>query len=217
MAEAEPARFIDHYTIEFVRTYPHPIERVWKAVTDPAEVAIWFIPPTVWDLRLGGAYRFHSDAFAGPIQVFEPPRRIRFAGAGEGGAWPGPGAYFEFELEPVDGGTRLRYLQHATPGVPDPEEPDEGFASPGRPGALGGWHAAFDELGELLDGAPIGSRLPSTRFSKIAENWAGFSSASEFSAEQKARILKGLRDRERWFELIDIYSEHVRATRPRGV
>ena len=42
MVDAGLARFIDHWTIEFVRTFPHPIERVWKAVTDPAEVAIWF-------------------------------------------------------------------------------------------------------------------------------------------------------------------------------
>ena len=38
--------------------------------------------------------------------------------------------------------------------------------------------------------------------------------AAEFSAEQKARILKGLRERERWFEYVDIYAEHVNATRP---
>jgi hypothetical protein len=33
MAHEGLARFIDHWTIEFVRTYPHPIERVWQAVT----------------------------------------------------------------------------------------------------------------------------------------------------------------------------------------
>ena len=45
MPNADLARFIDRWTMEYVRTYPHPIERVWKAVSDPAEVAIWFIRP----------------------------------------------------------------------------------------------------------------------------------------------------------------------------
>ena len=98
---------------------------------------------------------------------------------------------------------------------PIPKNPTRG--SP-RPGGRGRWGAGTPPSTNLANcwGAPIGSRLPPTRFSKIAENWAGFSSAAEFTADQKARILKGLRARERWFELIDIYSEHVRATRPRG-
>ncbi len=211
MPNAELARFIDRWTIEFIRVYPHPIERVWKAISDPAEVAIWFIRPTVWDLRNGGAYRF-QEKFFGAIELVEPPRRIRFRYASPDGPWPGTEAYFQFELESVPGGTRLRFVQHATPDVEDPDEPREIFRSPGRPGSLGGWHSAFEELAEHLDGVPTGSRLPPTRMSAVAKNWAGFQ--SEFTVEQKARILKGLRERERWFELVDIYEAHVRASRP---
>jgi hypothetical protein len=40
--------------------------------------------------------------------------------------------------------------------------------------------------------------------------------SSEFTAEQKARILKGLRAGEHHFDLQDLYTDHVRATRPRG-
>jgi uncharacterized protein YndB with AHSA1/START domain len=216
MADAGLARFIDHWTVEFVRTYPHPIERAWKAVSDPAEVAIWFIPPTVWDLKPGGGYRFHDDGFAGVLQAVEPPRLIRFGPKPDGGPWPGPDSWFQFELEPVTGGTRMRYLQHADPGAADPDEPRVAFVSPGRPGSLAGWHAAFDELDELLDGVPIGSRLPPTRLTEIFENWAGFGMSAEFTPAQKTRILKGLRVRERWFDLKDTYTEHVRATRPRA-
>jgi len=32
MAEAGLARFLDRFTIEYVRTYAHPIARVWRAV-----------------------------------------------------------------------------------------------------------------------------------------------------------------------------------------
>lgn len=208
MADAEFARFIDRWTIEFVRVYPHPIERVWKAISDPAEVAAWFISPKVWDLRSGGAYRF-QDKFLGPIELVDPPRRIRFRYAGP---WPGADAYFEFELESVATGTRLRFVEHASPDLTDPDEPREVFHSPGRPGSLAGWHSAFEELADLLDGVPTGSRLPPTRMSAVAKNWAGY--ASEFTADQKARILKGLRERERWFELVDLYEVHVTGSRP---
>ena len=146
MAEGDLARFIDHWTIEFVRTYPHPIERVWRAVSDPAEVAIWFIPPTVWEPRTGGRYRFNDDGFAGIVQAVEPPRLIRFGPHPGGFGVLGDASYFQFELEPVPGGTRLRYLQHAAPGVTDPDEPRADYVSPGRPGSLAGWHGAFDEL-----------------------------------------------------------------------
>ena len=37
-------RFIDRWTIEYVHTYPHPVERVWRAITDPKEFGVWFIP-----------------------------------------------------------------------------------------------------------------------------------------------------------------------------
>ena len=218
MADEGRARFIDHWTVEVVRTYPHPIERVWRAVTDPAEVAIWFIRPTVWELQIGGAYRFHDDGFAGVVQAVEPPRLIRFgprAGT-PADVWPGAESYFQFELEPAQGGTRLRYLQHAAPGVIDPEEPDPDFASPGRPGSLAGWHSAFDELGYRLDGTPLRERLPPTRLTEIARNWALMGWSAEFTPEQKKRIIIGLRARERWFDYVDLYREHVRATRPRA-
>jgi uncharacterized protein YndB with AHSA1/START domain len=28
--------------VRFVRTYPHDVERVWRAITDPDELARWF-------------------------------------------------------------------------------------------------------------------------------------------------------------------------------
>lgn len=213
MAEDGLARFIDHWTIEFVRTYPHPLERVWSAVTDPAEVAVWFIPPSVWDPKPGGAYRFH-EGFSGVVQAVEPPKLIRFGPEPGGGPWPGPASFFQFELAPVAGGTRLRYLQHADPDAPDPDERREGLASPGRPGSLAGWHHAFEELAELLDGVPIGSRLPPTRLTAIARNWAAMEMSAEFTPEQKGRILQGLRAREFHFALTDLYTVHVTATRP---
>ena len=66
----------------------------------------------------------------------------------------------------------------------------------------------------MLDGAPIGSRLPPTRLSDIVDNWAAMGMSAEFTPQQKTRIAKGLRAREFHFELTDTYTGHVRATRP---
>jgi uncharacterized protein YndB with AHSA1/START domain len=195
--------------MEFVRHYPHPIERVWRAISDPAEVGQWFIPPERWELKSGGAYRFHNDDFSGVMEVVEPPRFIRFNFADPTEA----GAYFQFELAPEAGGTRLRYLQHAAPGTAHAWQPPHAWDTPWGGGNLGGWHSAFEELADLLDGVPCGSRRPPTEFSAIVQDWAE-RFGRDFSTEQKSKISRELRERERWFELIKIYRAHIDATLP---
>jgi uncharacterized protein YndB with AHSA1/START domain len=153
MADAELARFIDRYTVEYIRTYPHPIERVWRAVSEADEIGVWFWRARI-DLQVGGAYTFGPDDsdFKGVMQAIEPPRRIRY-----GGPHPGEESYWEFELEPVAEGTRMVFVQRITPGhnlhpewpLDPPESPPD---TPWRAGTLSGWHRALDSLGDLLDG-----------------------------------------------------------------
>lgn len=164
MSDAGLARFIDRWTIEFIRTYPHPIERVWRAVTDEAEVAAWFLPPdfgtTRIEARTGGAYALGEPRidFKGRITAFEPPRYVRY-----GGPHPGAESYWEFRLAEADGGTRMVFVQRITPGAwtnphdwpADPPEHPAGEGNPWRPGTLSGWHGAFDHLGDLMDGGGL--------------------------------------------------------------
>ena len=161
MTDAPLARFIDRNTIEYVRTYPHPIERVWRAVTDPSEVGAWFFPPAEIDARRGGAYALGGPQtnFKGVITIFEPSRLVRY-----GGPEPhGKDGYWQFTLDPVPGGTRMMFVQSSEPGVwrnthgwpADPPEHPAGELNPWRPGTLSGWHRAFDHLGDRLDGAPL--------------------------------------------------------------
>lgn len=156
MAEPQFARFIDRYTIEYVRTYPHPIERVWRAICDPAQMSIWFAPIT-FEPCLGGAYRAlweENSMFQGVITAFEPPRLLRF-----GGPHPGVDALWQYELEPMGAGTRLTFMQRIPSGHEmlaqwplDPQEPPRD--TPWRPRTLSGWHLSLDHLGGLLDVAP---------------------------------------------------------------
>jgi uncharacterized protein YndB with AHSA1/START domain len=162
----ELARFIDRDTIEYVRTYPHPIERVWRAISDPAEMSVWF-SAIQFEPRLGGAYLAlweENSPFRGVITAFEPPRFLRFGG------WPaGALSYWQFELSPIGAGTRMLFRQHIAPSEwvnvhnwpADPAEHPAGDANPWRPGTLSGWHVSFDHLGDLMDGAPL-SRVDET-------------------------------------------------------
>jgi uncharacterized protein YndB with AHSA1/START domain len=216
MPEAELARFVDRWTMEYLRTYPHPIERVWRAITDAAELAEWFIPPTRWELKVGAAYRMHDDGFSGKILAVEPPTRLRLGNAA------GDDGYIEYQLSEVAGGTRMRFVNHFSPtGVYD-VMPDlggdlpAGPGTPWKPGFVGGYHAFWDDLADHLDGVPQGSRLPETEMSRIVREWADQTSFFDYdlSETQLARIVRGLRGKERWNELNNIYRAHIAATIP---
>jgi uncharacterized protein YndB with AHSA1/START domain len=40
--------------VRFERRYPHPVERVWRAVTEPAELEHWFPTSVEVELRPDG-------------------------------------------------------------------------------------------------------------------------------------------------------------------
>lgn len=217
MGEAELARFIDRFTVEYVRTYPHPIERVWRAITDPAEFRRWFLPGRI-ALETGGAYWFQTgdDGFGGVIDAIEPPTFIRFRDA------PDAEGYFQYELSAAEGGTRMRFVQHfadnhsyaPTEGDPGGDLPG-GPDTPWKPGFVGGWHEFWDALGDYLDGAPAGSRLPPTEMQGIVKHWTRIAILNGMEPEVAARCTVGLRRAERWAELNKVYRRHIRETLPR--
>ncbi|HZC17191.1 MAG TPA: SRPBCC domain-containing protein [Caulobacteraceae bacterium] len=224
MADDDLARFIDRETMEYVRVYPHPIDRVWRAIIDPEEFAVWFIKGRL-DPRVGGRFWFGDDGFQGEVRAVEPPRLLRLG--------DDKGDTFQYELTAVAGGTRMRFIHHIPPGAfiekPDPTDGPEtswdyggdlpgGLDTPWRPGFVGGFHDMFDQLTDFLGGAPQGSRLPETEFSAFVKKWAtsapGQRVLAPEQAEDRDRVYRALRSRERWFELIRLYRDHIKATIP---
>ena len=70
----------DDVTVTFVRRLPHPVAKVWRAVTEPEHLAAWF-PGTVEvdEWRPGAALRFTvetGDAFDGEVVAVEPERLL---------------------------------------------------------------------------------------------------------------------------------------------
>lgn len=86
-----------------------PPERVWRALTDPAEMAKWMGREVEAEPRPGG--RLHvAGLHPGFIVEFDPPRRLVWSWDPDDGTEPNTET---ITLEPESGGTRLRVTVEA--------------------------------------------------------------------------------------------------------
>ena len=135
--------------IEIEITYPHPIGRVWHALTDADVLARWFMPNDFVP-RLGQRFTFRTKPENGwngivtcEIVAIEPPTRIAYTWGNE---QLDPPTLVTFTLAEEGDGTRLR-LVHS------------GFAASGPRGLTirdilaSGWdsHVLRESLPALLD------------------------------------------------------------------
>lgn len=119
-------------TLRVRRRYDHPVERVWRAVTTPVNLATWFPSPVELDLREGGEIRF--TAFDGPeatgtVTAVDEPHRFAFTWGED---------RFLFELA-ADGDATLFTLTQAF----DDHAGAASFAA--------GWTACLGLLADVLD------------------------------------------------------------------
>lgn len=123
------------WRLRFTRTLAHPQAKVWRAVTEPEQLARWF-PTTIDGERATGAsLRFTfsndlADPFDGEMLAYEPESVMEFS-------W-GPDLV-RIELRPVADGTELTLLDTLE---------ERGKAA--RDGA--GWHTCLDALEAALAG-----------------------------------------------------------------
>ena len=132
-------------------------------------------------------------------------------------SWPTrhAGSFFQYELTPVEGGTRLRFIEYSAPGPTWDVQPDGRKDVPWAGGNLGGWHEFWDALAAHLDGVPADSRLPPTPMSALVADWvSGVQVSYRMDKKLGARIRIGLRRKERWAELNALYEELIDETLP---
>lgn len=129
----------DAWTLVLVRDLRHAPEKVWKALTDPAELRAW--APFDADASMGRAgNRVHLTTVAAPaphvsettIQRAEGPRLLEYQWGGGNIRW---------ELEPRDGGTRLTLWHNI----------DRKFIAMGA----AGWHICLDVMDRMLGGHAV--------------------------------------------------------------
>jgi uncharacterized protein YndB with AHSA1/START domain len=91
--------------LRFERRLDHSVERVWRAVTEPAELARWFVSEVSWTPALDET--FEGGGQTGRITALDPPRVL---------TWTWGVERFGFELTPDGDGCVLVFTH-----VFDPE------------------------------------------------------------------------------------------------
>ncbi len=129
----------EDWTLILVRDLRHPPEKVWQALTDPAQLREWAPFDADRSLATTGPMKLTTVGIPTPqvsetsVTRAEPPRLLEYRWGGNDVRW---------ELQPNGNGTRLTLWHHI----------DRGFISWGA----AGWHVCLDVLERLLAGQPIG-------------------------------------------------------------
>lgn len=133
--------------VRFSRTYDHPIERVWRFVTEADELAHWFPSRAEIDLRPGGEIRFSGDPNmkdgTGRVIAVDPPRHLSFA-------WGADELHFDLE-ELADKRTRFTL----TNVLDAPNTAARNSA---------GWEVCLGALDAYAAGSPADGRAPWKEF-----------------------------------------------------
>ncbi|GAB3932810.1 SRPBCC family protein [Kribbella albertanoniae] len=118
------------------RQLRHPAEKVWRALTDPAELVHWFPATVQLEPRIGSRVEYVMDGEPGgdgEVLEFDPPRVFAITWSGEVLRW---------ELLPAEDGCLL-VLSHTF---------DDHF---GAASFASGWTLCLEALGLRLLGKPI--------------------------------------------------------------
>lgn len=129
--------FIEHEgrpAVRFQRTYAHPVDRLWAAITETEDLAHWFPSKVRLEGRTGGTVAFSHDPNIeddqGTVLAYDPPRRLAYTwGADE----------LHFELEPVAEGCTLTLINVLE-------------ARDGAARNAAGWAVCLAELDKHVDG-----------------------------------------------------------------
>lgn len=127
---------VDHLVFE--RHLNAPPERVWRALTDPEELAGWLAPAEI-ELRVGGrvVLKFEQREHSGTITELREPEILAYT-------WDEAtmDSLVRFKLEPEGGGTKLTLRHTFEVGVD-------------LSGYGGGWHQHLELLAGLVTGERV--------------------------------------------------------------
>lgn len=158
--------------VRFQRSYQHPIQRLWAAVTEPDDLTNWFPSRVTMQPRVGGSIEFFDDPYSpatsGTILAYDPPRRLAYT-------WGSNELHFELEPTGTDGCTLtlVNVLEAA----------DEAA------GNAAGWSVCLAELDKLIAGARAEGPHSDT-----AEDWASLYDAYRADGMPSGAAIPGAPD-----------------------
>jgi uncharacterized protein YndB with AHSA1/START domain len=124
----------EQWRLTFTRHFSHPLEKVWRAVTEPEHRKAWFPDVMMGELEAGAPLKFVTatgDGFDGEMLVFDPPAVMELMWGTD---------LLRIELEPDGDGTRLTLV--------------DTFGELGKAARDGaGWHECLDRLVGSVHGA----------------------------------------------------------------
>lgn len=124
--------------ITFVRSFPVPPERMWRALATADGIEAWLAPSATIDPRLGGDVELTFDAenvVTGTITTWDPYTTLAHTWVINDEAR----SELRYELTPTDHGTDLRLTHRKLP-----DEMCGGYTP--------GWHAYLVRLAAVLEG-----------------------------------------------------------------
>jgi uncharacterized protein YndB with AHSA1/START domain len=130
----------EKWTLILVRELRHPPEKVWQALTDPAQLREW--APFEADGSLGTVGATLKLSTVGTPRPHVTETKVTRADAPRALEYNWGDFDMRWELEELGSGTRLTLWTNI----------DRRFISMGA----AGWHICFDVLDRLLSGTPLG-------------------------------------------------------------
>jgi uncharacterized protein YndB with AHSA1/START domain len=134
--------------LRFERRLAHPVDRVWRAITEPDELEAWFVARPEWTPAEGET--FNAMEQDGEITDVEPPNLL---------AWNWGGELFRFELSAAGDGCLLVFTH-----VFDGREFGAQHAT--------GWEVHFARLDALLDGRALSEEEAMEDWAALHERYA---------------------------------------------
>ena len=138
----------DRPALRFERTLAYPIERVWRAVSEPAELERWFPAAADWTPAVGETFEAHGGS--GQVTEVDPPHRL---------AWTFGDDRYSFELVAQPDGCRLVFTHVFN---------DRSIAAQ----TAAGWHAYLARLEPHLAGGHLTEAAAHESWGGVHERYA---------------------------------------------
>jgi len=142
------------FTVRRTITIAAPVEKVWAAITEPAQIARWLPTSAVLNgagVGAAGTFSWPDNAVPVRVEELDPQRSITYRWSNDDAMASNPtevdddhSTLFRFTLEPIAGGTQLTVVESGFDTTSDPEFNMNAHR--------GGWDAELDELVAYLEG-----------------------------------------------------------------